>query len=241
MARNVKSGQKSRWRDRARMLDTAKRATQLLSGMDAEELVRHVVDTAGTPDRTSDERGTTGSKSPPGRESRKSKPALPLGTPSSRRTAVLTHAKPNRAARDRTSQKKRHAGLPDSVVGKWQDAECSDLKGRLKGTRPGELPFLTRGDLQNLRHAVARGYYTIEQCETELTPRIILQILKGGTKREQLAAAKVLVQMRKLAVDQLTAIDGNRMNIHIDERRSIRIEYSKESQDEKRADVISVS
>ncbi len=123
MARKVKSGQRSRWRDRARMLDTAKRMTQLLSGMEAEELVRHVVDTAGTPDRMSDARGVSGGKSPPDRESRKSKPAQPLRQTSSRRTAILTHEKLNRAARDRISQKKRHAGLTDSVVRKWQPAE----------------------------------------------------------------------------------------------------------------------
>ena len=124
MARKVKPGQRSRWRDRARMLDTARRMAQQLAGMEAEELVRYAVHDAGTPDTTSDERGAgKGESILPGRETRNRKPAPPLGTTSSGRTAILTREKPNRAARDGISQKKRHAGLPDSVVSKWQPAE----------------------------------------------------------------------------------------------------------------------
>ncbi len=124
MARKVKSGQRSRWRDRARMLDTARRMAQQLAGLDAEELVKHVVSTTGTPDRMSDARGGTGGKTaPPARESRNSKPVQPLRRANSGRTAILKNERPNRAARDRISQKMAHAGLPDSVVNKWQPAE----------------------------------------------------------------------------------------------------------------------
>ena len=71
----------------------------------------------------------------------------------------------------------------------------------------GQGAHMSRTDMQLLRSAIARGY-DIPPDELKSTPDVLLKIVSDGSaaRRDRIAAAKTLASLRRLAVEQYTAL-----------------------------------